>query len=94
MTKLYFHSGEHWDDTRQIVKFGAMVGTKQILCGISSEALGDHFGGDADPIKAFRSNRAKIEAIAERLIEQGRFEQGRLILIKTDDLSFDETTRS
>jgi len=87
MKRLCFHSGERWDDNHQIVKFGAMMGTKQILCGISNEALADHFDGDQDPIGAFRSNRAKIEAIAEKLIERGRFEENRMILIKTGDVS-------
>jgi uncharacterized protein DUF1488 len=86
MTAVAFQTGEHWDSDNEIIKFRALVGTKQVLFGISKEALGDHFGGDEDPIKAFRSNRARIEAVAERLFARSRFEDDGLILIKTSDL--------
>jgi hypothetical protein len=77
---------EAWDGRRYVVSFPADVDEKRILCAISWEALSDNFGGNhAAPIESFHANRARIEAKAERLILQGRFEPDGSILVRSQD---------
>ena len=61
-----------WDDDRHVMKFHAVAGTARIVCAISLEGLGDHFGKQARATDIFSSNRGKIEGIAEKLIRHGR----------------------
>lgn len=66
---------EAWDGARDVASFPADKDGARIGCAISLEALQDNHGGaGGDPIACFRSNRPAIEAKAERLIRQGRFE--------------------
>jgi hypothetical protein len=60
---------------RKIVWFSAAVDDKSIECGISIDALIDHFGAfHDDPLAAFRKHRVHIQTLAMKLIEQRRFE--------------------
>ena len=48
--------------------FSAIIDEKCIDCGISIEALADHFGAFYDdPLPAFRTHRARIWEIATKL---------------------------
>ncbi|HXG52466.1 MAG TPA: DUF1488 family protein [candidate division Zixibacteria bacterium] len=82
-------AGDEWYDhhRRKVVWFTALADGRRIDCGISIEALCDHFGAyQDDPLPAFRANRARIAEAAARLIEQGRFERDGAILIRSADL--------
>jgi hypothetical protein len=86
--EIKFATDEWYDHhRRKIVWFTASVDDKRIDCGISIEALGDHFGAYYDdPLPAFRANRARIETVAARLIEESRFESDGTLLIRSSDL--------
>ena len=86
--EIKFATDEWYDHhRRKIVWFTASVDGKRIDCGISIEALGDHFGAYYDdPLPAFRANRARIETVAARLIEESRFESDGTLLIRSSDL--------
>ena len=59
---IEFNPDEWYDHhRRKVVWFGAIVDDKFINCGISIEALADHFGAFYDdPLPAFRTHRARI----------------------------------
>lgn len=83
---ILFPAVEAWDGNRDVVSFPAEINKQRINCAISWEALQDHFGGDnIPPLEAFRSNRSVIEGVAERLINEQRFEQDGSILIRSKD---------
>lgn len=76
-----------FDFDRDIIRFdGAALG-EMIEVAISGEALEDHFGAKSskgeDRLEAARSNRSKIEALAQRLF---RTEPSRDLLIGTHDV--------
>lgn len=80
---------DEWHDhhRRKVVWFSAIVDDKCIDCGISLEALADHYGAPYDdPLPAFRRQRKKIHEIAAKLITQRRFEDDGTILIRSTDL--------
>jgi hypothetical protein len=82
-------TADEWYDhhRRKVVWFGAIVDDKCIDCGISIEALADHFGAFYDdPLPAFRTHRARIWEIATNLIDQRRFEADGTLLIRSTDL--------
>ena len=85
---IEFVADEWYEPHRQkIVWFHAIIDEKSIDCGISIEALVEHFGGFCDdPLPAFRSHRKRVEAAATKLIEQRRFEDDGTILIRRADL--------
>lgn len=83
---ISFPPGETWNSNRDIVQFPAVVNGRNVSCAISWEALQDNFGGNAvPPLDCFRSNRNAIEAKAERLIQNGRFEPDGSLLIRSQD---------
>ena len=82
-------SADEWYDhqRRKVVWFSAIVDEKSIDCGISIEALADHFGAFYDdPLPAFRSHREQVQEIAAKLINERRFEDDATILIRSSDL--------
>ena len=82
-------AGNEWFDhhRKKVVWFIAIVDEKSIDCGISIEALRDHFGAYSDdPLPAFRSNRARIQEAAAKLIMRRRFEDDGTVLVRTADL--------
>jgi len=82
-------SADEWYEhhRRKVVWFGAIVDDKPIDCGISIEALADHFGAFTDdPLPAFRRHREEIRAIAAKLINQRRFEDDGTIMIRSADI--------
>jgi hypothetical protein len=58
------------------LEFRAEVDGKEIQCGITAEALEDHFGApsisESDLVKAFCAHRSAIEEAAATLIEATR----------------------
>lgn len=87
-TNIEFAADEWYDHhRRKVVWFSAIVDDKCIDCGISIEALRDHFGAYYDdPLPVFRTNRASIQAAATKLIMTRRFEDDGKILIRSSDL--------
>jgi Protein of unknown function (DUF1488) len=87
-TDIEFAVDEWYDHhRRKIVWFSAIVDDNCIDCGISIEALRDHFGAYYDdPLPAFRTHRARIQDAATKLIIQRRFEDDGKILIRSSDL--------
>jgi Protein of unknown function (DUF1488) len=85
---IEFIADEWYDHHRtKVVWFTAIVDEKSLECGISMEALADHFGGFYDdPLPAFRRNRERIQNAAAKLIEQRRFQGDGRIIIRSADL--------
>jgi len=82
-------TADEWYDhhRRKIVWFSAIVDEKTIDCGVSIEALRDHFGAYVDdPLPAFRSHRARIHVAATKLITERRFEDDGTVIIRSADL--------
>ena len=82
-------AADEWYDhhRRKVVWFSATVDQKSIDCGISIEALRDHFGAYYDdPLPAFRANRTRIHETATKLIIERRFEDDCTVLIQSADL--------
>ena len=85
---IEFGADEWYDHhRRKVVWFGAIVDDKTITCGISIDALADHFGAHYDdPLPAFRSHREQVQETAAKLITERRFEDDGTILIRSADL--------
>ena len=83
-----FRADEWYDhQRRKVVWFTAIIDGKCVDCGISIEALKEHFGAFYDdPLPAFQTHRAQIWGIATKLIDHGRFEEDGRILIRSADL--------
>jgi hypothetical protein len=72
---------------RKVVWFTAVCDEKTIDCGVTIEALVDHFDGfQDDPLPAFRRHRQEIWSVADKLIHLRRFEDDGTILIRSADL--------
>jgi transcriptional regulator with XRE-family HTH domain len=83
----FANADARYDSTRMVVLFRGNDGEKAVPCGISQEALEDHFYDDnEDPMKVFRANRERIEHEARRKYLAGRLETDGVVLIKTEDL--------
>lgn len=73
---------------RQVVWFSAVDDEKVITCGVTIEALIDHFDAFADdPLPAFKKHRERIWNVAAQLIAERHFEDDGTILIRSADLS-------
>ena len=85
---IEFTANEWFDHhKRKVVWFSAIVDEKCIDCGISIEALRDHFGAYSDdPLPVFKSNRARIQEAAAKLIIERRFEDDGTVLVRNADL--------
>jgi hypothetical protein len=82
-------NADEWHDPhrRQVVWFSAIIDEKCIDCGVSIEALADHFGAFYDdPLPAFRTHRARIQEAATKLIIERRFEDDGTVIIRNADL--------
>jgi hypothetical protein len=85
---IEFNADEWYDhQRRKVVWFSAIVDEKRIDCGVSIEALRDHFGAYYDdPLPAFKAHRARIQEAATRLITRRRFEDDGTVIIRSADL--------
>jgi transcriptional regulator with XRE-family HTH domain len=71
----------------EAVLFRGRDGELIIRCGISREALEDHYNGDdKDMLKVFTANRARVEYEARRKYLAGRLEPDLSVMIRTTDL--------
>lgn len=80
---------DEWYDhhRRKIVWFKAILDEKLIDCGISIEALADHFGAYYDdPLPSFRANRETIQNVTEQLLQQRRFEDDGTVIVRSADM--------
>ena len=85
---IEFAADEWYEHHRtKVVWFSAIVDEKCLDCGISIDALVDHFGAFFDdPLPAFRTHRERIQSAAARLIGQHRFEPDGRMIIRSADL--------
>ena len=88
-TETDFLSDEWYEPhRRKIVWFTAVCDEKSIQCGVTIDALIDHFGAfQDDPLPAFRKHRQKIWSLAEQRLAQRRFEDDGTIVIRSSDLN-------
>lgn len=77
---------EKYDSSRGVVSFLGVDGDKIITCGISFEALDDHFEDRKDPMRNFTDNRSRIESEARKKYIGNLLEKDGSILIRTEDL--------
>ncbi|HXY98557.1 MAG TPA: GSU2403 family nucleotidyltransferase fold protein [Stellaceae bacterium] len=75
----------------ETVRFEAQAGRERILCAISREALGDHFGAD-DPTKegrldVFRKHRKEIQEMARLVYLDRPVPADGAVLITTSDVA-------
>jgi hypothetical protein len=84
---ITFLPGETNDPQRWVVWFLAVVDGRQRTCGMSYQALRDHFGADFyEPLAAFVAHRPRIEQVTAQFIHQGRFEEEETLLMRSQDL--------
>jgi hypothetical protein len=68
------------------ISFYADMNNQRIRCAVKLTALENYFGCDISRcLDTFRDKRSVIEGVAERLINQQRFEQDGSILICSQD---------
>ena len=81
---------ERYDFDRDVVLFPARTANGEITCGISGEALQEHFGarGASQRLRltAFRAHREDIEAAARRKFEANQREGDDSVLVRSNDL--------
>lgn len=76
-----------YDSIHRVVIFTGKDGDKTVLCGISREALDDHFGGDnKNPVTVFTAHHERIEHLARRKYLVGHTEPDGSVLIKSKDV--------
>jgi transcriptional regulator with XRE-family HTH domain len=86
-TLVFPDTPARYDSVRDVAVLEGRDGDRTVRCGISREALEDHFGGDdRNLLKGFRTHRERIEHEARRKYLGGRVEPDGSILVKTDDL--------
>ena len=72
---------------RKVVWFTAVCDEKTIDCGVTIEALVEHFHAfQDDPLPAFRKHRQEIWSMADNLITRRRFEADGTVLIRSADV--------
>jgi hypothetical protein len=85
---IEFPNVETWDGDTFVVSFPAVVDGEKKRCAISWEALQDHFGGSkVHALNCFKSNRRRIEEMAERKIRKGKFEVDGTVVVRNSDFS-------
>jgi len=92
MAEVRFLEEHNWDGYREEIFFHALPDQDSLVrCRLPSEVLQDSFGalsaerGDLDA--AFRSQRTKIELIAQILVQSSRYEEDGSIPIRSQDVS-------
>ena len=79
---------EHWDSSVQSIIFYACIGKKRIKCSISQIALTDYFHTEDTKEKAlelFNEHRIRVNRLAERLIQEDKFNEKGKVFIKYQD---------
>ncbi len=79
-----------YDFSRDVVTFSGEALGKTVPCGISREALDDHFGTDGvdndGRVQAFLKSRSKIEQMARQKYLSSAIEEPDSVLVKTADI--------
>ena len=84
---VFLEPREGYTGKREAVIFWGRDREKEVRCGITWEALHDHFGAGAnDSLKAFVANRAIIEHEARRKYLADQLEPDGSVLIHNDDI--------
>lgn len=78
----------YYQPDKAAIFFKGYEGDSLILCGISKEALQDHFGLVAakKPLQVFKANESLILSIAKKKFSLQAFELDGSLLIKTEDI--------
>lgn len=85
--QIVFLPGETDDQQRWVVWFLAVIEGRQITCGVSYQALRDHFDADFyEPMSAFLAHRSAIEQVTARFIAQSQFEDDDTVLMRSQDV--------
>lgn len=86
--ELLFPNPEaRYEFDRDLVLFDGQVRGEAILCGISREALEDHFDrGKKGLVQMYKANYGRIHHEARRKYLSAQFESDGSVLIKTLDL--------
>lgn len=92
MGRLAFNSAKAaHDGNRDIVRFWAADGDKQILCAVSHEALTDYTGSTtanaAELVGLYQAHAGRIHSIAQQKYDRGVLESDGLILVRSADLT-------
>ena len=89
----FHHSTPTYDFSRDLVSFSGEALGSPVQCGISREALDDHFGTAGtsgrtkeERLEAFRKNRSTIERMARHKYLFWPVEEIEAVLIKTEDI--------
>jgi len=84
---IVFLPGETDDQQRWVVWFPAVVEGRPITCGMSYQALRDHFAADFfAPMSAFLAHRSAIEQVTARFIAQSQCEDDDTVLMRSQDV--------
>lgn len=84
--EIRFPRLESWNPLTKTVTVVAQVDQRRVLCRIAFTILKKHFDASADnPTQAIRDNRAAIEAVARRRIEDGGFEKDGHVVLRAQD---------
>jgi hypothetical protein len=85
--QIVFLPGETNDRQWWVVWLLAVIDGRQITCGISYQALRDHFRADlADPLPAFLTHRPDIERVMAQFIEQHQIEDDDPLVMRSQDV--------
>lgn len=77
---LFFDNGYKYEFMRGVTYFRGKDNDKEIICGISQEALDDFFQGE------FKKNRKEIEHHIRRKYLNNELEPDGSVIIRTNDL--------
>ena len=92
MSNDNFNDDARWDGYCNEVHFRLQLsGTEElVICRVLSETLRDCYGAAKaqkdELLITFRKHKPKIEKVAMRLIQAGRYEDDRTILIRPKDV--------
>ena len=85
MLNIKFYSNLENDEISRWVSFPAEVGDKEIQCVITHEALEDNFrAGYRDHLSSAIAHIKTICQLAEKLISESRYEEGRIVIRSSD----------
>jgi hypothetical protein len=89
MPNIRFLSNLENDEMSRWVSFPALVDDKEVECVITHDTLNNHFNaGYRDYISSAISNIEDICELAKKLIIEGRFEDGRIVIKSRDMTDF------
>ena len=87
---MFFDAPPRYDFISDVIFFDGKVGAERVICGISREALDDHFGADGlgrQRIELFRRHRQEIQEMARAIYLHKPVQTDGPVLITTADVS-------